>query len=61
MDERQQLLAAVEELCKREGMAPTAYGRKALGDGRFAGGLRNENACYRDVSSAIERTKPAIG
>ena len=35
MDERQQLLAAIEEFCEREGMAPTTFGRKALGDGRF--------------------------
>ena len=41
MDERQQLLAAVEAFCAREGMAPTTFGRKALGDGRFVGRLRD--------------------
>ena len=41
MDERQQLLAAIEEFCEREGMAPTTFGRKALGDGRFIGRLRD--------------------
>ena len=40
MDERQQLLAQVEGFCKREGMAPTTFGRKALGDGRFVARLR---------------------
>ena len=34
MDERRQLLAAIEDFCAREGMAPTAFGRKAMGDGR---------------------------
>ena len=41
MDERQQLLAAIEDFCEREGMAPTTFGRKALGDGRFTGRLRD--------------------
>ena len=41
MDERRQLLAAIEEFCNREGMAPTTFGRKALGDGRFVGRLRD--------------------
>ena len=41
MDERQQLLAAIESFCEREGMAPAAFGRKAMGDGRFVGRLRD--------------------
>ena len=40
MDERRQLLAAIEEFCEREGMAPTTFGRKALNDAGFVGGLR---------------------
>ena len=41
MDERRQLLAAIEDFCAREGMAPTAFGRKAMGDGRLVARLRN--------------------
>ncbi|MDE0202296.1 MAG: hypothetical protein OXK73_07670 [Rhodospirillaceae bacterium] len=41
LDERQRLLAAIERFCEREGMAPTAFGRKAMGDGRFVGRLRD--------------------
>ena len=41
MDERQQLLAAIEKFCEREGMTPSAFGRKAMGDGRFVGRLRD--------------------
>jgi len=41
MDERQRLLAAIEAFCEREGMAPTTFGRKALGDGRLVGRLRS--------------------
>ena len=41
MDEQRQLLAAIEEFCAREGMAPTTFGRRAMGDGRFVGRLRD--------------------
>ena len=41
MDERQQLLVAIERFCEREGMATSTFGRKALGDGRFVGRLRD--------------------
>ena len=41
MDERRQLLAAIEDFCAREGMAPAAFGRKAMGDGRLVDRLRN--------------------
>ena len=41
MDERQQLLAAIDEFCGRAEMAPTTFGRKALGDGRFVDRLRD--------------------
>ena len=40
MVERQQLLAAIEEFCEREGMAPAAFGREAMGDGTFVERLR---------------------
>ena len=57
MDERQQLLATIEEYCRREGMAETAFGRKALGDGRFVGSLRNG----RQVRAAtLERVRGFI-
>ena len=60
MDERRQLLAAIEDFCAREGMAPTAFGRKAMGDGRLVARLRNGYACCRDTSGTIENTKPEI-
>ncbi len=41
MDERQQLLAAIDEFCGRAEMAPTTFGRRALGDGRFVDRLRD--------------------
>ncbi|MDE0050335.1 MAG: hypothetical protein OXO52_11155 [Rhodospirillales bacterium] len=41
MDEQRQLLAAIEEFCARDGMAPSTFGRKAMGDGRFVGRLRD--------------------
>ena len=41
MDERQELFAAIENFCAREGMAASTFGRKALGDGRFVGRLRD--------------------
>ena len=40
MEQRHQLLAAIEEFCKREGMAPAAFGREAMGDGTFVERLR---------------------
>ena len=57
MDEQQQPLAAIERFCDWEGMSPTAFGRKAIGDGRLIDGLRDENPCYWGLSSAIERTQ----
>ena len=61
MDERQLLLAVIERFCDWEGTSPTAFGRKAMGDGRFIDGLRDESPCYWDLSSTIERTEPGIG
>ena len=40
MEQRHQLLAAIEEFCKRESMAPAAFGREAMGDGTFVERLR---------------------